>query len=98
MAFSSINGRTMGMMKFVNGFVVFIEGVGTVLYQCKNGEHHTPTNVYYIPWLWTSVIIIRHLDEYGYEIGIKGGVLSLRDEEQRLLARIHHSPGRLYKL
>jgi hypothetical protein len=32
MAFSSINGRTMGMMKFVNGFVVFIEGVGTVLY------------------------------------------------------------------
>jgi hypothetical protein len=97
-AFSSIDGRTVVTVKFADSSVVFIEGVGNVLYECKNGEHRTLTNVYYIPRLRTSIIIIGQLDEYGYEIGIKGGVLSLRDEEQRLLARIHRSLGRLYKL
>jgi hypothetical protein len=93
--FSDIDGMTM---KFADGSVVLIEGVGTVLYECKDGEHCTLTNVYYFPRLRTSIISIGQLDEYGYEIGIKGGILSLRDEEQRLLARIHRSPGRLYKL
>jgi hypothetical protein len=97
-AFSSIDGKTMGTVKFTDDSMVFIEGVGTVLYECKNVEHRTLTNVYYIPRLRTSIISIGQLDEYGYEIGIKGGVLSLRDEEKRLLAGIHCSPGRLYKL
>jgi hypothetical protein len=38
-AFSGIDGRTIRTVKFVDGSVVYIEGVGTVLYQCRNGEH-----------------------------------------------------------
>jgi hypothetical protein len=80
---------TVGTVKFADGYVVLIEGVGTVLYECKNGEHRTLTNVYYFPRLRTSIISIGQADEYGYEIGIKGGILSLKDEEQRLLASIN---------
>jgi hypothetical protein len=87
-AFSDINDRTVGTMRFIDDSVVFIKGVGTVVYECKNGEHHTLTIVYYIPRLWTSIISISQLDECEYEVGIRGGVLSLRDENQRLLARI----------
>jgi hypothetical protein len=97
-AFFGINGRTVSTVKFTDDSVVFIEGVGTVVYECKNGEHRTLTGVYYIPWLRTSIINIGQLDECGYEVGIRGGVLSLRDENQRLLARIQRGPGRLYKV
>jgi hypothetical protein len=47
--FFDINGRTINTMRFTNGSMVLIEGVGTVVYECKNGEHHTLTGVYYIP-------------------------------------------------
>jgi transposase InsO family protein len=95
-AFSSINGRTVGIVRFADGSI--IEGVGNVVYKCKNGEHRTLTYVYYIPQLWTSIISIGQLDKCGYEVGIRGGVLSLRDENQRLHARIQRGLERLYKV
>jgi hypothetical protein len=96
--FSSIDGGTVGTVKFVDGSVVRIEGIGTVLFECKNGEHRAFTSVYFIPSLTTSIISVGQLDEEGYEVLIRGGVMSLRDADQRLLARVNHSPGRLYKL
>jgi hypothetical protein len=97
-AFSSIDGGTVGTVKFTNGSVVNIEGVGTILYKCKTREHHTLNYVYFIPWLTTSIISVGQLHESDYEVKIKGGVISLRDEDQRLLTRIQRSAGRLYKL
>jgi hypothetical protein len=88
----------MGTVKFTDGSVVVIEGVDTILYKCKTGEHRALTYMYFIPQLTTSIISVGQLDESSYEVKIKGGVMSLRDEEQRLLARIQHSVGRLYKL
>jgi transposase InsO family protein len=97
-AFASIDGNTVGTVKFADGSVVDIEGVGTILYKCKTGEHRSLTSVYYIPRLTTNIISVGQLDESGYEVWIKGGIMLLRDEDQRLLARIHRGPGRLYKL
>jgi hypothetical protein len=37
--FSCIDGGTVGTVKFTNGSVVDIEGVGIILYECKNGDH-----------------------------------------------------------
>jgi transposase InsO family protein len=55
-------------------------------------------SVYYIPRLTTNIISVDQLDESGYEVWIKDGIMLLRDEDQRLLARIHQGSGRLYKL
>jgi hypothetical protein len=77
---------------------VNIEGVGTILYKCKTREHCVLTCLYYIPLVTMSIISVGQLDESSYEVKIKGGVMSLRDEDQRLLARIQCSAGRLYKL
>jgi hypothetical protein len=52
--------------------------------------------MYFIPQLTTSIISVAQLDESGYEVKIKGGVMSLRDDEQRMLVRIQHSTGRQY--
>jgi hypothetical protein len=97
-AFSSIDGMTVGMVRFVDSSVVKIEGIGTVLFECKNGEHRAFTKVYFIPRLTTSIISVGQLDEEGCEVLIRGGVMTLRDEDQKLLARICHIPGRLYQL
>jgi transposase InsO family protein len=55
-------------------------------------------NVYFIPRLTANIISIGQLDEDGYDIKIKDGVMTVRDENQKLLARISRNPGRLYML
>jgi hypothetical protein len=39
----------MGSVKFGDGSNVEIRGRGTVIFQCRNGEHRVLTDVYYIP-------------------------------------------------
>jgi hypothetical protein len=56
--FSIIDGGTVGTVKFADGSVVSIEGIGTILYECKNGEHRAFNDVYYIPRLTTSIISV----------------------------------------
>jgi hypothetical protein len=93
-AFSSIDGGTVGTVRFANGSVVKIDGIGTVLYECKNGEHRSLLNVYYIPRLTTNIISVGQLNEDGFDVRI----MSLRDENQNLVVRVHRGSGRLYKL
>jgi hypothetical protein len=76
----------VGTVRFANGSGVKIDGIGTVLYECKNGEHHSLPNVYYIPHLTKSIISISQLDEDGFDVRIKDGIMSLCDENQKLLA------------
>lgn len=45
-----------------------------------------------------NIISVGQPDEGGYEIRVKDGVMLVRDEEMRLLARIPCVPGRLYVL
>jgi hypothetical protein len=47
--FSSIDDGMIGTVKFIDEFVVKIEGLGTILYECKDGKHHSLTSVYFIP-------------------------------------------------
>ena len=48
-------------------------------------------DVYYILQLRSSIISIGQLDEHGSEVLIKDGVLRIRDQEQRLLAKVKRS-------
>jgi hypothetical protein len=44
-AFSNLDIGTVGTVRFGDGSVANIEGIGTVLFACKNGEHRTIPNV-----------------------------------------------------
>jgi hypothetical protein len=37
--FINLNRSVQGMVKFGDGSIVQIEGVGTILFSCKNWEH-----------------------------------------------------------
>ena len=90
-SFSELDDDVTGTVKFGDGSRVAIQGHGTIIFRCQNGEHHVLTDVYYIPQLRSSIISIGQLDEHGSEVLIKDGVLRIRDREQRLLAKVKRS-------
>jgi hypothetical protein len=97
-AFANLDTGITGSVRFGDGAVAQIEGSGNVLFSCKNGEHRSLPNVYYLPRLTANIISVGQLDEGGFEVLVEEGVMRIRDEERRLLAKIPRSPGRLYVL
>jgi hypothetical protein len=97
-AFSDLNRSIQGTVRFGDGSVVQIEGVGTILFRCKNGEHWEFTGVYYIPKLNTNIVSVGQLNENGFQTIIDGGVMKIRDAKRRLLVKVIRSPNRLYVL
>ena len=81
-AFSELDDDVTGTVKFGDSSRVTIQGRGTIIFRCQNGEHRALTDVYYIPQLRSSIISIGQLDERGSEVLIKDGVLRIRDQEQ----------------
>ena len=48
-AFSELNNDVTGTVKFGDSSRVEIQGRGTIIFRCQNGEHRVLTDVYYIP-------------------------------------------------
>jgi hypothetical protein len=97
-AFTELDSGITGSVKFGDGSRVEICGRGTILFRCLNGEHRALTDVYYIPRLRSSIISLGQLDEHGCKIKIEDGVLFIRDQERRLLAKVRRTGNRLYLL
>jgi hypothetical protein len=87
-----------GRCIFGDGSVIRIEGRGTILFSCKNGEHRSLGNIYFIPRLTTNIISVGQLDEVGFKVIIEEGVMRVFDEDRCLLAKVHRGPSRLYVL
>ena len=83
--FSELDTDIAGTVKFGDGSVVEIQGRGTIIFACRNGEHRALTDVYYIPRLRSNIISLGQLGENGSQVLIEHGVLRLRDQQQRLL-------------
>ena len=97
-SFFELDDDVTSTMKFGDGSRVAIQGRDTIIFRCENEEHRMLTDVYYIPQLRSSIIGIGQLDKRGSEVLIKDGVLRIRDQEQRLLAKVKRSQNRLYLL
>jgi hypothetical protein len=87
-----------GFVKLGGDTTVKIEGRGTILFICKNGEYLTLPEVYFIPKLCNNIVSLGQLDEIGFDTHIRHGQLLLGDSDGRLLARVPRSRGRLYIL
>ena len=97
-AFAELNPAVCGTVRFGDDSVVRIEGCGTVVFTCKNGEHRSFSGVYYIPRLTTNIVSVGQLDEVDYDIHVKSGVMRVREPDGRLLARVPRGANRLYVL
>jgi hypothetical protein len=95
---SDLDRNVTGMVRFGDGSVVKIEGRGTVLFSCKNGDHRQLNGVYFIPRLDTNLISVGQLDEEGHDVHIRHRVMQICDKQRRLLARVRRSPTRVYTI
>ncbi|XP_020249218.1 uncharacterized protein LOC109826605 [Asparagus officinalis] len=96
--FSELDETITGKVKFGDGSVVDIQGKGTVMFQCQNGEHRLFTSVYFIPRLRSNIVSLDQLDENGCMTVIEDGCLMVYDRSRRLLAKVRRSRNRLYVL
>jgi hypothetical protein len=87
-----------GKVHFADGSVVDIRGRGTVVFAVDGGDHRVFTEVFFIPVLKSSVVSLGQLDESWYDIHIHRGVLTVRDQRNRVLMKVQRAPNRLYKL
>ena len=97
-AFAELDEKVSGKVRFGDGSVVTICGRGTVLFTIGGGAHRAFTDVFFIPALKSSVVSIGQLDENWYEVKIRRGILTIRDPNDRLIAKVPRLPNRLYKL
>ena len=96
--FQNLDDSITGSVKFGDGSKVEIEGKGTIIFECRNGEQRKLQDVYYIPRLCSNIINLGQLAEAGDEILMRGKSLWVRDITGKLLMKVNQSQNRLYKI
>lgn len=97
-AFSVLDRNVGGSVKFGDGSSVIIEGRGSVILDCKNGEQRMIGEVYYIPMLKSNILSLGQATEGGCEVRMKDDYLWLYEKSGRLLMKVQRSQNRLYKI
>ena len=87
-----------GSVKFGDTSAIEINGVGSIIFKAKIGEHCLLIGVYYILALRNSIISIGQLDENGLWVEIEDDVLRIWDRDRRLLAMVNRGSNCLYVL
>ena len=96
--FINLDCNAKGTLKFSDASKVKIQGVGSIIFEGKTGEHLVLHGVYYIPVLCISIMSLGQLDEGGSKVEIDKGVLRIWDQRGRLLIKVQCSSNRLYVL
>jgi hypothetical protein len=96
--FTKINTTVLGTVRFGDNSVAQIEGCGTIVFMCKNGEFKSLDGVYSIPHLTTNIVSVGQLDQIGYKIDIDTGVMKIREPNGVLLVKVKREENRLYLL
>ena len=85
-------------MKFGDGSAVPIQGKGSILFQCKNGDQRLLKKVYYIPNLKSNIINLSQMTEDGSRVELAGSFLKMFDKNGTLLMKVKQSHNRLYRI
>uniref|UniRef100_A0ACD5Y6T1 Uncharacterized protein n=1 Tax=Avena sativa TaxID=4498 RepID=A0ACD5Y6T1_AVESA len=96
--FAELDKSVKGSVKFGDGYVVKIEGRGSIMFAAESGEHRVLTEVYHIPRLKSNIISLGQLDENGCKYAAGDGLMTVWDRERKVLAKVKRSRNRLYLL
>jgi hypothetical protein len=97
--FAELDGGVTGKVKFGDGSSVQIEGKGSILFRCRDGEHWLLRDVYYIPKLKSNLVSLGQLTEDGCKVEMDEDVLKVFEKRpMRLLLKVQRSSNRLYRV
>ena len=94
--FATLDETVHGTVKFGDGSLVAIHGQGIVIFRCGNDDRRALADVFFIPSLRSNIISVGQLDEGGCAVGIKSGIMTIRDPAHRMLATVKLSESSLY--
>jgi hypothetical protein len=97
-SFTKIDTAVLGTVYFGDDLMAWIEGHGTVMFMCKNGESQSFDGVYFIPRLTTNIVSVGQLNEIGYKLNIDTGVMKIREPGGVLLVKVKWKENCLYLL
>jgi hypothetical protein len=95
---SSLDTSVGGTVRFGDGSLVDIKGIGSVLLQTKKNGHKVLSEVYFIPKLKSTIVSLGQLEEGGCKVVLENGYCNVFDVSRSLLARAPRVKNRLYLL
>ena len=97
-ALASLDVSVRDTVRFGDGSLVEIEGIGSVVLQTKKEGHKVLTEVYYIPKLRSNIVSLGQLEEGGCKVVLEDGYCKVFDVGRSLLARAPRVRNRLFLL
>ena len=97
-ALASLDASVRGTVRFGDGSLVEIEGIGSVVLQTRKKGHKVLTEVYYIPKLKSNIVSLGQLEEGGCRVVLQNGYCNIYNIEYSLLASAPWVSNRLYLL
>ena len=96
--FSKLDDTVTGKVRFGDDSRIDIRGKGTISFVDLNGESRIMTDVYFIPELRSNIISPGQATEAGCDIRLRGELLTMHDQNNKLLITAKRSKNRLYKV
>jgi hypothetical protein len=97
-AFMKLDMTVRCTVHFSDDLMAWIEGRGTVIFMCKNGESQSLEGVYFFPRLAINIVSIGQLYEVGYKIDINTCVIKIWVPIGLQLTRVKREANCLYLL
>ncbi|XP_061336666.1 uncharacterized protein LOC133283767 [Gastrolobium bilobum] len=89
----------------VNGNISFedesktpVKGKCKILIRLKDGRHEFISNVYYVPNMKNNILSLGQLLQKGFDVHLRNNTLSLRDNQNNLIAKVPMSRNRMFLL
>ncbi|KAL4303488.1 hypothetical protein GQ457_10G006770 [Hibiscus cannabinus] len=96
--FQELDEGVTGKVRFGDGSTIQIMGKGTVVFECKNGDHKALQEVYYIPKLCSNIISLGQMTEDGNKVQMAGDTMKVTDNSGKLVMSVKRNQSRLYKI
>ncbi|XP_078439273.1 uncharacterized protein LOC144709570 [Wolffia australiana] len=96
--FAHLDESEEGFVKFGDGSRIEIQGKGIITVLRKDGHNICFRDVLFVPKLCANILSLGRLDEEGYKVIMHQTALTIYDQDDTLLARVHRTHGHLYLL
>ena len=96
--FSKLDNMITGKVRFEDDSRIYIRGNGTIFFTDMNEDSRKMIDVYFIPYLKSNIINLGRATEAWCDIRLKGEILTMHNQREKLLITAIRDRNMLYKV